>query len=92
MEQAVEKISLEDISAATAAGVKRAIADPQTWADGFKAFQTYAAEATKREAGSYIVGWFKWLISKVAMGMLFIIVLYLAGGLPAVLAFLKVKP
>lgn len=88
----MEKTDLDQISEATALGVQRAIADPATWAAGFKAFREYAGEATQREAGSYIVGWFKWLVGKVAIGLLFIVVLYLAGGLPAVLAFLKVKP
>lgn len=88
----MEQTDLDQISNATATGVQRAIADPKTWEDGFKAFGEYAAKAAQREAGSYIVGWIKWLISKVAMGLLFIVVLYLAGGLPAVLAFLKVKP
>lgn len=91
MEQVLEKVDLEQIRQATALGVQRAIADPQTWAAGFKAFREYAGVAAQREAGGYVVGWFKWLVGKVAVGLLFIIVLYLAGGLPAVLAFLKVK-
>lgn len=88
----MEKKDLDQISAATALGVQRAIADPNTWAEGFKAFREYAAEAAQREAGSYVVGWVKWFFGKIAVGLLFIIILYLAGGLPAVLAFLKVKP
>lgn len=88
----MEQVDLDQISNATTLGVQRAIADPQTWAAGFRAFQTYAAQAAQNEAGSYVVGAIKWFVSKVAIGMLFIVVLYLAGGLPAVLAFLKVKP
>lgn len=87
----MEKRDLEAITAATAAGVKAAIADPDTWAKGFEAMQTQLAQAAQRESGRWIIGWMGWLVRKAALGVAVVAVLYYTGGLPAVLAWLKVK-
>ena len=87
----MDKRDLDAITAATAAGVKSAIADPDTWKAGFAAMQEQLAEAAQRESGRWIVGWLGWLVRKAALGVAVVAVLYYTGGLPAVLAWLKVK-
>lgn len=87
----MEKRELEAITAATAAGVKSAIADPDTWKAGFAAMQEQLAQAAQRESGKWVVGWLGWLVRKAALGVAVVAVLYYTGGLPAVLAWLKVK-
>lgn len=87
----MEKKELDAITAATAAGVKSAIADPDTWAKGFEAMQAQLAQAAQRESGKWVVGWIGWLVKKTALGVAVVAVLYYAGGLPAVLAWMKVK-
>lgn len=87
----MEKRELDQITAATAAGVRAAIADPDTWAAGFAAMQDQLAKAAQRESGKWIVGWIGWLVRKAALGIAVVAVLYYTGGLPAVLAWLKVK-
>ena len=87
----VEKRELEQIQSAVSAGVKSAIADPDTWKAGFAAMQEQLAEAAQRESGKWVVGWLGWLVRKAALGVAVIAVLYYTGGLPAVIAWLKVK-
>ena len=87
----MEKRELDQITAATAVGVKAAIADPDTWAAGFAAMQFQLARAAQRESGKWVVGWIGWLVRKAALGIAVVAVLYYTGGLPAVLAWLKVK-
>lgn len=87
----MEKRDLDAIKASVAAGVKSAIADPATWEAGFSAMQEQLAKAAQRESGKWVVGWIGWLVKKAALGIAVIGVLYYTGGLPAVLAWLKVK-
>jgi hypothetical protein len=87
----MEKSDLDAIEASVAAGVQRAIGDPHTWEMGFAAMQTQLASAAQRESGKWLVGWIGWLVKKAALGVAVIAVLYYTGGLPAVLAWLKVK-
>lgn len=87
----MEKRDLDAIKAATSAGVKDAIADPDTWKAGFAAMQEQLAQAAQRESGKWVVGWIGWLVRKAALGIAVVAVLYYTGGLPAVLAWLKVK-
>lgn len=87
----MEKRELDAIQASVAAGVKSAIADTETWAAGFSAMQEQLAQAAQRESGKWVVGWIGWLVKKAALGVAVIAVLYYTGGLPAVLAWLKVK-
>lgn len=87
----MEKRELDAIQASVAAGVKAAIADPDTWAAGFSAMQEQLSKAAQRESGKWVVGWIGWLVKKAALGIAVIGVLYYTGGLPAVLAWLKVK-
>lgn len=87
----MEKRDLEAIQASVAAGVKSAIADPDTWAVGFQAMQSQLSAAAQRESGKWVIGWLSWLFKR-ALGFCLILgVLYYTGGLSAVLAFLKVK-
>lgn len=87
----MEKRDLDAIKATTAAGVKEAIADPQTWTLGIAAMQEALTGAAQRESGKWIVGWLGWLLKKVALGVAIVAVLYYTGGLPAVLSWLKLK-
>lgn len=89
--EVVEKKELDAIQASVSAGVKSAIADPDTWAAGFAAMQEQLSKAAQRESGKWVVGWIGWLVKKTALGVVVIAVLYYTGGLPAVLAWLKVK-
>lgn len=87
----MEKRELDAIKASVSAGVRDAIADPDTWAAGFAAMQTQLAQAAQRESGKWVVGWIGWLVKKLALAVAVISVLYYTGGLPAVIAWLKVK-
>ena len=89
--EVVEKKELDQITAAVERGVVAAIANPDTWAGGFAAMQDQLAKAAQRESGKWVVGWIGWLVKKAALGVAVIAVLYYTGGLPAVLAWLKVK-
>ena len=87
----VEKRDLDAIQASVAAGVQSAIADPQTWALGFAAMQKHLGIAAQQESGKWVIGWVKWLFNKALVGAIVLAVLWITGGLPAVLAYLKVK-
>lgn len=87
----MEKRVLDAIKASVSAGVREAIADPDTWAHGFEAMQTQLAKAAQRESGKWVIGWLGWLVRKFALGVAIVAVLYYTGGLPAVLAWLKVS-
>lgn len=87
----MEKRDLDAIKLATSAGVKDAIADPETWRVGIAAMQEALASAAQRESGKWLVGWLGWLVKKAALAVAVVAVLYYTGGLPAVLAWMKVK-
>ena len=87
----MQKSDLDAIQASVAAGVKSAIADPETWAKGFEAMQTQLSQAAQRESGRWVIGWLGWLVRKAALGVAVIAVLYYTGGIPAVIAWLKLK-
>lgn len=87
----MDKTELDAITAATAAGVKSAIADPDTWRAGFSAMQEQLAQAAQRESGKWVIGWLGWLLKKLALSVAVIGVLYYTGGLGAVVAWLKIK-
>lgn len=87
----MEKRELDQITAAVERGVVSAIAKPETWAGGFEAMQQQLTKAAQRESGKWVVGWIGWLVRKAALGVAVVAVLYYTGGLPAVLAWLKVK-
>lgn len=87
----MEKRDLDAVKAATSAGVREAIADPHTWQLGIAAMQDALAQAAQRESGKWLVGWLGWLLKKAALGVAVVAVLYYTGGLPAVLAWMKVK-
>ena len=87
----MEKRDLDAIKASVSAGVKEAIADPSTWAMGFEAMQAQLSQAAQRESGKWVIGWLGWLVRKMALGIAVIAVLYYTGGLPAVVAWLKVS-
>lgn len=88
----MEKRDLDAIQASVKAGVKSAIADPDTWAMGFQAMQSQLSAAAQRESGKWLIGWFGWMFKR-AVGFCVILgVLYYTGGLAPVLAYLKLKP
>lgn len=87
----MEKRDLDAITASTSAGVRAAIADPDTWRVGIAAMQEALSSAAQRESGKWLVGWMGWLVKKAALGVAIVAVLYYTGGLPAVLAWMKVK-
>ena len=87
----MEKRDLDAVKAATYAGVKDAIADPETWRLGIDAMQQALSSAAQRESGKWVVGWVAWALKKAALAVAVVGVLYYTGGLPAVLAWMKVK-
>lgn len=87
----MEKRELDAIRATTAAGVRDAIADAETWRVGIAAMQDALASAAQRESGKWLVGWLGWMVKKAALAVAVVAVLYYTGGLPAVLAWMKVK-
>ena len=87
----MDQKDLDAIQASVANGVKTAIGDPHTWEVGFAAMQQQLSDAAQRESGKWIVGWIGWMVKKLALGVAVVAVLYYTGGLPAVLAWLKVK-
>jgi hypothetical protein len=87
----VEKRDLDAIKLATSEGVRDVIADPETWRIGIAAMQEALASAAQRESGKWVVGWLGWMIKKAALAVAVVAVLYYTGGLPAVLAWMKVK-
>lgn len=87
----MEKRDLDSIRAATSLGVRDAIADPETWRLGINAMQDALASAAQRESGKWLVGWLGWMVKKAALAVAVVAVLYYTGGLPAVLAWMKVK-
>lgn len=87
----MDQKDLEAIQASVANGVKTAIGDPHTWEVGFAAMQQQISNAAQRESGKWIVGWIGWMAKKAALGLAVVAVLYYTGGLPAVLAWMKVK-
>lgn len=87
----MEKKDLEAITAATEAGVQRAIGNPDTWKLGFAAMQEALTELAQRGSGKWFVDWIGWLFKKALLGLAVLIVLYYTGGLPAVMAWLKLK-
>lgn len=87
----MEQKELDAIQGAVSAGVKSAIADPDTWAAGFSAMQEQLANAAARESGKWVIGWLGWLVKKAALGIAVVAVLYYTGGMSAVVAWLKIK-
>ncbi len=87
----MEKRDLDAIKLATSAGVRDAIADPDTWRVGIAAMQEALSNAAQRESGKWLVGWFGWMLKKAAAWIVIVGVLYYTGGLAAVLAWMKVK-
>ncbi len=87
----MEKRELDAIQASVAAGVKSAIADPQTWELGFIAMQEQLSRAAQRESGKWLMGWLGWMLKKAAAFVVILGVLYYTGGLTAVITYLKLK-
>lgn len=81
----------ERLRAIVAAGMQDTLADKETYARAFGAFREYAQDAARKEAGNWVLGWVKWLVGKAILGVIVVAVLWWVGGLPAVLAWLKVK-
>jgi hypothetical protein len=89
--RSVDPKDLEAIKASVTQGVQQAIADPKTWEAGFTAMGDHLAAAAQAESGKWVIGWLGWIVKKAALGIAVVAVLYYTGGLPAVVAWLKVK-
>lgn len=87
----MEKRDLDAIKAVTSAGVRDAIADPETWKLGIAAMQQAFSSAAQRESGRWVIGWLGWMVRKAVAFVIVIGVLYYTGGLAAVATYLKLK-
>lgn len=87
----MDQEQLDAIQASVSAGVKAAVSDPATWEAGFAAMKAHLRDAAEAESGRWVIGWLGWLARKAALGLAVVAVMYYAGGLPAVLTWLKVK-
>lgn len=81
----------DEIKAAVTAGVQAAFSDPATWETGIVAIKRHLSAAAEKESGRWVISWLKWLMKKLALGVAIISILYYTGGLPAVVAWLKVS-
>lgn len=87
----MDQAELDEVKAATKAGVQAALADKQTYQAAFAAFSDFASEKAQQESGKWVIGWIKWSARKIATVAVILGVLYYTGGIPAVLAWIKTK-
>ena len=87
----MEKSDIDAIAAASEAGTQRAIGNPDTWVMGLTALQEALMRMAQRGSGKWFVDWIGWMFRKAILGLVILVVLYYTGGLPAVLAWLKIK-
>lgn len=76
---------------AAKSGFQDALADTETYKRGFEAFSQFASEKAQKESGRWVMGWLSWLGKKIATWAVIVGVLYYAGGIAAVLAWMKTK-
>ena len=80
-----DKLTAEDLSHAVAAGLKQAISDPQFWDSAVYAMQGRA----KEQAGGWLLGGLRAMLSKLAWIAVIGLSVYLLGGWQAVVAVFK---
>lgn len=86
LREAVSEVATPaSLSHAVAEGTRRALADPETWAEAMKGIQ----KAAQQEAGGWLFGGIRAFISKAAWVVLIGLGVYLLGGWAALAAFLK---
>lgn len=80
-----EPITTDNLSAAVAQGLREAISDPSFWKAASEAMQQHA----KSEAGGWLLGSVRALLSKLFLFLLAGMLIYSVGGWSALLAFFK---
>ena len=70
-----------------AEGIVAAVGDPATW----EAMRSGMRKSAEKAAGGWVMGSVKWAFDKVLAGVVVLILVYSVGGLPALLAMLKLK-
>lgn len=83
-----EALNLQAVEEAMARGIHRAVSNPDTWRDALKAMQTHA----QTEAGGWLLGWLKSLLSKALLFVVIGLGVYALGGWSALLALFKSGP
>lgn len=97
MERVVGEDNKEDerlraiVSSGVESGLVKLVTNKAFFLQVFAAFADAAQETAKKEAGSWLVGWIKWALGKAVLGGVILFVLWYTGGLPAVLAYMKVR-
>ncbi len=85
MISAIEPLTAETVRDAVSDGVKAAVADPAMWSAAYNAMQ----ERAQKEAGGWVLGGIKALLSRAGWLVLAGAAIYMLGGWAGVLAFLK---
>lgn len=80
-----EAMRAENVRQAVADGIRLAVADPDMWSDALAAMQKHA----QKEAGGWLLGWIKGMLSKAALFAMIGLGVYALGGWSALLALLK---
>lgn len=75
------------VPAMVAQGIVAAVGDPATW----EAMRSGMRKSAEKAAGGWVMGSVKWAFDKVLAGVVVLILVYSVGGLPALLALLKIK-
>lgn len=83
--EALAKMLPEQISQAVHDGIVAAASDPDVWSRAVDALQTQAA----RQAGGWLFGGLKAMLSRLAWVMIIGVGLYMLGGWGALVAFFK---
>jgi len=80
-----EQLQAQDVQAAVAKGIKDAVSDPALWAAAAVAMQSHA----KQEAGGWLLGMLRGLLSKALFFALLGLAVYSVGGWAALAALFK---
>ena len=76
-----------DVPTMVKAGIVAAVGDPDTWA----AMREGMRKSAEKAAGGWVMASVRYLLSKAFSGLFVLALVYAFGGLPAVLAVLKMK-
>lgn len=80
-----EALTVDAIGEAVSEGIRIAVSDPDVWGAAIEAMQSHA----KAEAGGWLFGWVKALLSKAALILVVGGGIYLIGGWAALAALFK---
>lgn len=75
----------DDVRQAVADGLRQAVADPAMWSAAYAAMHQHA----QREAGGWLLGGLRAMVSRLAWLALAVVAIYSMGGWHGVLAFIK---